>query len=41
MSERKSLFDLLPVRQIFVIGFLVSFFLFTSIGFFVLLIRSF
>jgi len=37
MSEKKSLLEMLPKGQIFILGAVVSFFAITSVGFFVLL----
>ena len=39
MNEKKSLFKLLPLKQVFVLGLLFSFFCITTAGFFFLLFR--
>ncbi|KKS52610.1 MAG: hypothetical protein UV82_C0006G0043 [Candidatus Magasanikbacteria bacterium GW2011_GWD2_43_18] len=39
MSEKKSLLDMLPKGQLFILGVVVSFFTITSLGFFFLLFR--
>lgn len=39
MSEKKSLLEILPASQIFILGIIASFFVITSIGFFVLLFK--
>lgn len=39
MNEKKSLFDILPSAQIFLMGLIFAFFGMTSIGFFILLFK--
>lgn len=41
MEEKKSIFEVLPRKQVFIFGAIFSFFMVTSIGFFVLLFKMF